>query len=226
MKETQKIDPWKNVIKNNKQEIYNFLTEVVDVNQRITMGNNLNILQVAVSEQKHEIVIMVQKHPSVQVDHLDAFGKTALHYACANGDVVATQLLLVKGANPNHQNNAGESPFMKACYFVERNLVEWMLENIPALDVNCKNIMGRSALDILKTNQNLRDGIPPEDPQLKSIIESITLKMSKDSQPNMINVDNETQENNISKVITENKELQENTINKDAMDEEVIKQIG
>ena len=152
MSTTQKIDPWKNVIKNNKQEIYNFLTEVVDVNSRITMGNNLNILQVAVSEQKHEIVIMVLKHPSVQVDHPDVFGKTALHYACANGDVVATQILLQKGANPNHQNNAGETPFMKACYFVEKNLVEWMLKNIPTLDVNSNNIMGRNALDILKTN--------------------------------------------------------------------------
>jgi len=49
----------------------------------------MTILHVAVSEQKHQIVKMLLSHPSINVEQPDLFGKTALHYAAANGDYEA-----------------------------------------------------------------------------------------------------------------------------------------
>ena len=104
-------DPWKLIIKNQCNDVYQYLTQPeTDPNKRITLENNLNILHVAVSEQKHQIVAMALKHPLLKVDHPDLFGKTALHYATANGDETAVKLLLSHGANINHQNFANETP--------------------------------------------------------------------------------------------------------------------
>jgi ankyrin repeat protein len=87
-------DPWKLVIKNQCQEVYQYLTQPnTDPNKRITLENNLNILHVSISEQKHQIASMILKHPALKVDHPDLFGKTALHYAAANGDINAAKLL-------------------------------------------------------------------------------------------------------------------------------------
>ena len=175
---TKQIDPWRLVIKDAKHDIYNYLTDnTTDVNRRITMENNLSILQVAVSEQKRDIYNMILKHPNIEVDKKDLFGKTALHYACANGDICATMDLLYNGANVNATNVAGETPFMKACYFVEKNLLEWMLENIQTLDATVTDCMGRNAIDILRSNLNLRDDLQNNDEKITKILNLITLKM-------------------------------------------------
>ena len=43
------------------------------------------------------------------------------------------------GANINKQNRAGETPLMKACFFVEKNCIEWMLTNIQNLDLTLRD---------------------------------------------------------------------------------------
>jgi len=121
---TRAIDPWRLVIKDAKHDIYQYLTDnSTDVNRRITMENNLSILQVAISEQKRDIYNMIMKHPQIEVDKQDLFGKTALHYACANGDEQACKDLINHGADINIASIGGETPFMKACYFVEKDLI-------------------------------------------------------------------------------------------------------
>ena len=121
---------------------------------------------------------MILKHPKIDVDRGDLFGKTALHYAAANGDESACLDLLNAGADVNKANIAGETAFMKACHFVERDLLGWMIVNRPELDVNCTDCMGRNALDILKSNLNLRDDILPNDQKLTDVLNLIYKKMT------------------------------------------------
>eukprot|EP00013_Stygamoeba_regulata_P003947 CAMPEP_0177635414 /NCGR_PEP_ID=MMETSP0447-20121125/3889_1 /TAXON_ID=0 /ORGANISM="Stygamoeba regulata, Strain BSH-02190019" /LENGTH=155 /DNA_ID=CAMNT_0019137201 /DNA_START=100 /DNA_END=567 /DNA_ORIENTATION=- len=42
------------------------------------------------------------------VDEPDAYGYTALHYACSNGDVQTVRFLLTRGASPNAATSAGK----------------------------------------------------------------------------------------------------------------------
>ena len=223
---SKQVDPWRLVIKDDKTNIYNYLTEnSTDVNRRITMENNLNILQVAVSEQKREIYNMILKHPNIEVDRGDLFGKTALHYAAANGDQSACLDLLKAGADANKANIAGETAFMKACYFVEKDLLEWMVVNIPNLDVNCTDCMGRTALDILKSNLNLRDDIPPNDPKLTNILNLIHQKMTNNNAQMLQNenwLNNSTEQQTIENQIMGNADQvqQQPPTSNDAMCEE------
>lgn len=175
----QSQDPWKLVIKNDCPAVQNYLTkENTDVNKKITMENNMTILHVAVSEQKHQIVKMLLSHPSINVEQPDLFGKTALHYAAANGDYEACQMLQQASANSNAQNCAGETPFMKACYFVEKDLLQWMLENVKDLNQSLMDCMNRSAQDVLSSNLNLKyDDIQVNDPQQVGIINTIKTRM-------------------------------------------------
>uniref|UniRef100_A0ABD2WAU0 CARD domain-containing protein n=1 Tax=Trichogramma kaykai TaxID=54128 RepID=A0ABD2WAU0_9HYME len=57
-----------------------------------------------------------EKHQIVQVDALDKFGKTPLHYAMANGNKMQiVRVLLRNGAEPNVASNDGSTPLHIFC---------------------------------------------------------------------------------------------------------------
>ena len=64
-------DAWKSVIKNNIGAIEKWLELEPDVNKRITLENNLNLLMVAISEQKHEISQLCLSNPKINVNAID-----------------------------------------------------------------------------------------------------------------------------------------------------------
>ena len=171
--------PWRFIIKDNRQKTEEYINDPsVDINTHITMENRLSMLHVAISEQKPVIYNAILKHKELEIDTIDCFGKTALHYACANGDKAAIIALIAAGADVNKTNNAGETPFMKACYFLEKDVLTWMLTDIEELNVSCKDCTDRNGLDILKSNLHLKEDLIADTPELQRILDLIVEKMN------------------------------------------------
>lgn len=166
------IDPWKLIIKNRVQDQQKLLIEGnFDINSVVGQGNGMTLLMIAVSEQKLNIIQLILQHPLLNIDQPDFFGKSALHYAAANGDHECIEVLVNAGGNINLQNRAGESPLFKACFFVEKNTIQYMQTNIPQINITLQDVKQRTALDVLKINQNLCDGInSTKDIEVQNII--------------------------------------------------------
>ena len=166
--------PWKYVIKNNLKALSSYLLlETTDVNSTISLENNTNLLMNAVSEQKMQIIDLQLQHPLQSINAVDSFGKSAIHYASANGDIETQELLVKHNADINLQNKAGETAFMKACYFVEKETIMWFLEETVEkydLNLNIRNFMGDTAEDILRVTCHLRDDIQINDKELEDIM--------------------------------------------------------
>lgn len=94
----------------------------------------------SISEEKNEIIKIVLEHPNTNLEAVDMLGRTAMHYAAANGNIEAIKQLLDKGAQINSHNNAGETPLMKACQFIEIDAIEFML-TIPGINISAEDVV-------------------------------------------------------------------------------------
>jgi len=108
---------------------------------------------------------------------------------------------------------------MKACYFVEKDLLEWMIENLANLDVTTLDCMGRNSLDILKSNLNLRDDITMNDEKLQKIVTLIQQKMQNNAPEQLPTPPNVPVQQNDEQ--NDNQPAQQNT-GGDAMDTENV----
>ena len=63
------------------------------------------------------------------INKVDEHGNTMLTLACQNGNVKVTKFLMSKGANPNHQNNQGQTPAHFAVAYQFFDLSTWMFAN-------------------------------------------------------------------------------------------------
>lgn len=63
------------------------------------------------------------------VNKVDEHGNTMLCHACQNGNIKMVKYLFTKGANPNHQNNHGQTAAHFAIAYKFFDLAEWMFEN-------------------------------------------------------------------------------------------------
>ena len=61
---------------------------------------------------------------------LDSDGQSAFGHACAGGHYRMAQLLLDMGANPEHRQKSGRTPFVSACYRGDLQTAQW-LYNLP-----------------------------------------------------------------------------------------------
>jgi len=65
------------------------------------------------------------------------YGRRPLHYAVNANQEKNIRLLLTSGANPNHPNSFGISPFLEACFRGDERVVKMMLDDgIIKADVN------------------------------------------------------------------------------------------
>lgn len=62
------------------------------------------------------------------INATDDFGNTLLCAACQNGHQAIAALLIRKGANPNHQNKAGNTPLHFAMEFNFYELGSWLAD--------------------------------------------------------------------------------------------------
>lgn len=84
------------------------------------------------------------------INKCDEHGNTMLTLACQNGNVKVTKFLMSKGANPNHQNNQGQTPAHFAVAYQFFDLSTWIFAN--------------GALDTVENKFGLTpyDGLSPE----------------------------------------------------------------
>lgn len=100
----------------------------------------LTVLLASISEEKNELTEAVLSLPDTDLDKRDTFGRSAVHYAAANGNIIALKMLLNKGADPNCTNMAGETPLMKACQFIELEAVKFLTQ-LPGSDLNAVDVV-------------------------------------------------------------------------------------
>ena len=84
------------------------------------------------------------------VDSADIHGYTALMYACWNGDINITRLLIEHSADVNAVDNIGETALMRACWNGHIDTIQLLIEH--GADISLKDKDGKTALDILKNN--------------------------------------------------------------------------
>jgi len=76
------------------------------------------------------------RDPTVNVNSVDKYGATALHYACKNGqDRIMTLLLAHPGIVVNQKNPEGMTPFMMACLH-GRSLCAYIMLKDSRVNVN------------------------------------------------------------------------------------------
>ena len=64
-----------------------------------------------------------------QVEAEDIMARRPLHYAAANGNVRVIEVLLAAGADINAFTSGGETPIMKAVFFMRNEAVRSLLDS-------------------------------------------------------------------------------------------------
>ena len=85
----------------------------------------------------------------------DDHGNSLLTIACQNGQMKCAQLLVAKGANPNHQNNQGQTPLHYAMTYNFFDLGAWLAdaEKGAGADDQIANMYGLTAYDGLMPDE-------------------------------------------------------------------------
>lgn len=89
----------------------------------------------------------LEKEPFITVRSKEAYGETPLHYAARGGQPEIAEFLLLRGANPNAQDNFGDTPLMDALKYSSVDVVEKLLLH-PRINVKISNCDGATALHI------------------------------------------------------------------------------
>ena len=69
-------------------------------------------------------------------------------YACWNGDINITRLLIEHSADVNAVDNIGETALMRACWNGHIDTIQLLIEH--GADISLKDKDGKTALDILQ----------------------------------------------------------------------------
>lgn len=94
----------------------------------------------AVAEENVELTYLMLQSGKVNRNCKDTYGRSALHYAAANGNVELARMLIENGTDPNILNNAGETPLIKACQFIELGTIEYLL-SLPTVNIHKRNVV-------------------------------------------------------------------------------------
>ena len=86
------------------------------------------------------------------INKTDDYGNSMLSLACQNGNLKVCKYLVAKGANPNHQNQLGQTPAHFAIAFQFYDLSTWLFEN--GADDTIENKYGLSPYDGLLADES------------------------------------------------------------------------
>lgn len=193
----QANDPYKCIIKNELENLEKLLSTDpnLDINAPISK-NGLTPLMVAVIEKKSLIINLILNQKGLNINLQDTFGRTALHYAAANGDMKTQEKLTREGGLIDAQTNAGETPFMKACFFMEKLTLEFMLKKYhETMNLDLKDSLGCNSLDILKRNLHLTPELDSlGDSHWDYILEVLSGRLAQESQETTPTISNKIKE--------------------------------
>jgi ankyrin repeat protein len=88
----------------------------------------------------------------VDLNWADALGRTALHYAAANGYLEVVEVLLDAGAQVNPSDNDGFTPLHRAVQGAHRDVVRRLMEN--GADLTARTGAGDLPIDLARENQD------------------------------------------------------------------------
>jgi len=114
-----------------------------NINDSTQTGKTLLVL--AIEENQIEMIQYFLQHPTLEIDFEDDLHWTALMYAAEQGNVQIIQQLIQHGANVNHCDNSGDTPFLVAAEYGHEDAVKFFLESTKT-DINKKNNKGWTAL--------------------------------------------------------------------------------
>ncbi|OUM68516.1 hypothetical protein PIROE2DRAFT_66924 [Piromyces sp. E2] len=77
----------------------------------------------------NEKIIDILLEKGADVDHQEAQGNTALHYAARLGNTVTIEKLIKNKANLEIQNYKRETPLMVACRYKQKKAIKILLDN-------------------------------------------------------------------------------------------------
>ncbi|CAI2380253.1 unnamed protein product [Moneuplotes crassus] len=87
------------------------------------------------------------------VNSSDKVGRTALHFASANGESPdLIDFLISNGADPNAQSSGGDTPLIKAILFDNAEVVRSLIEG--GADKTISNASGRDAISFAEASKN------------------------------------------------------------------------
>ena len=107
----------------------------IDVNETTVWG--WSPLHVAVEGNDLHMVDVLLAHPRIDVDVVTSNRRTPLHLAAQGGTFAMVKKLLDRGANPNAEDVAGNTPLRLAVPRQGPEVVEYLLHK--GVDVNRKN---------------------------------------------------------------------------------------
>eukprot|EP00298_Acanthocystis_sp_HF-20_P023424 c3232_g1_i1.p1 GENE.c3232_g1_i1~~c3232_g1_i1.p1 ORF type:complete len:263 (+),score=75.71 c3232_g1_i1:47-790(+) len=96
---------------------------------------NNSLFEAAHLEKYTNMLPILLKHPSIEINKADDSGWTALHLASRNCNLKGVKILCESGADYNYKNMRGETPFHLCCEYDGMEVVEYLYFNCN-IDVN------------------------------------------------------------------------------------------
>ena len=87
------------------------------IDQRCTSGLRQTPLLLALHTMNLKMDLLLVAS-GADVNACDALGKTSLHYACRDGDLLTVWLLMASGADPTIRDIYGDTPLRKLSIFI------------------------------------------------------------------------------------------------------------
>lgn len=105
--------------------------QVVDIYMNLTLMVPLISLVATSSCVSHDVLDAAGS----DINKLDEQGLTALHWACANGQMPTMEFLVQSGADINLSGNHGENALLLSSCYGYKEIVKYLLQL--GMDVNC-----------------------------------------------------------------------------------------
>lgn len=155
---------------------YDLINLLIENNTDINKGFNGDTpLTYACKKNDTKLLALLLKHPNLNINLTNTFGKTPLYVACLHGNLDIVKILLQNNANINYKNKTGESPLWAACKYGYSNIVDLLIQN--NVDVNTTNNNGDSPLWAAIISKNI------------SIVKLLLQNNADVSQKDMCNLD-------------------------------------
>jgi len=114
---------------NLSPEYFRKFTKKVHGNLINKCNHNRESYLIMAAKVNNEKVIDMLLDKGADVDHQEAQGNTALHYASRQGNIVTIEKLIKRKASLEIQNYKRETPLMIACRFKQKESIKVLLEN-------------------------------------------------------------------------------------------------